>query len=345
VGFTLKQLAESIGGVVDGDATIEIESINTPAEAQPGQITFLSDSRYKKELENTSASAVILREDDRSACPVTALIVRNPYAAYAEVANLLYPTQRETAGIHPTAVVDDSCDIAADVWIGPHCVIGRNVRLDSGCQVGPGCLIQQNAQLGAESVLIGNVAVMHDCLLGKRVLIHPGAVVGSDGFGQANDNGRWIKIPQVGRVIIGDDVEIGANTTIDRGSIGDTVVEEGVKLDNLIHIAHNVRVGAHTVMAAGTGIAGSTTIGRNCMIGGSVGISGHLTIADNVTLTGRTTVLQSVKESGSVYSSGTPAEPNRQWHKNYTRFKQLDEMAKRIKILEKLVAKPEGKGN
>lgn len=345
MGFTLKKLADAIGGVVDGDAAIEINSINTPAEAQPGQITFLSDSRYKKELHDTSASAVILRKEDRSACPVTALIVSNPYAAYAEVANLLYPTQREIAGIHPTAVVDDSCKIANDVWIGPHSVIGRNVYIESGCQIGPGCYIEQNAQIGADTVLIGNVAVMHHCIIGQRVLIHPGAVVGSDGFGQANDNGRWLKIPQVGRAIINDDVEIGANTTIDRGSIGDTVVEEGVKLDNLIHIAHNVRVGAHTVMAAGTGIAGSTTIGRNCMIGGSVGISGHLTIAENVTLTGRTTVLQSVKEPGGVYSSGTPAEPNRQWHKNYTRFKQLDEMAKRLKALEKLVARLEGKGN
>ena len=345
MGFTLEKLAEAIGGVVDGDATIEINSINTPAEAVSGQITFLSDSRYKKELLNTAASAVILREEDRTACPVTALIVSNPYVAYAEVANLLYPTQREMAGIHPTAVVDESCDIAADVWVGPHCVVGRNARINSGCQIGPGCLIEQSAQVGANSVLLGNVAIMHGCVVGQRVLIHPGAVVGSDGFGQANDNGRWKKIPQVGRVVVGDDVEIGANTTIDRGSIGDTVVEEGVKLDNLIHIAHNVRVGAHTVMAAGTGIAGSTIIGRNCMLGGSVGVSGHLIIADNVTLTGRTTVLQSVKEPGSVYSSGTPAEPNRQWHKNYTRFKQLDEMARRIKALEKLVAKIDGKGN
>ncbi len=344
MGLTLKELAEAVGGFVDGDETIEINSINTPTEAQSGQITFLSDPRFKKDIQNTSASAVILRDADRSACPVTALIVKNPYAAYAEVANLLYPTQREIAGIHPTAVVHETSDIADDVWIGPHSVIGKETRIEPGCQIGPGCLIEHNVQLGAESVLLGNVTIMHHCVVGERVLIHPGAVVGSDGFGQANDNGRWIKIPQVGRAIIGNDVEIGANTTIDRGSIGDTVVEEGVKLDNLIHIAHNVRVGAHTVMAAGTGIAGSTTIGRNCMIGGSVGISGHLTIADNVTLTGRTTVLQSVKESG-VYSSGTPTESNRQWHKNYTRFKQLDEMAKRIKVLEKLVAKLEDKEN
>jgi UDP-3-O-[3-hydroxymyristoyl] glucosamine N-acyltransferase len=344
VRFTLKELAAAIGGVVDGDASIEVNSINTPAEALAGQITFLSDSRYKKELNNTAASAVILRQEDRDACPVTALIVSNPYAAYAQVANLLYPTRKENAGIHPTAVLSEGCEIAADVWIGPHCFVGKNVLIASECQIGPGCLIEENAQIGANSVLLGNVTVMHDCVLGERVLVHPGAVIGSDGFGQANDNGHWIKIPQVGRVLIGDDVEIGANTTIDRGSIGDTVVEEGVKLDNLIHIAHNVRVGAHTVIAAGTGIAGSTTIGRNCMIGGSVGISGHLTIADNVTLTGRTTVLQSVTEPG-VYSSGTPAEPNRQWHKNYTRFKQLDEMAKRIKTLEKLVATLEEKGN
>lgn len=340
--YTVKDLADTIGGIVDGDTSIEINGINTPAEANAGQITFLSDSRYKKELNNTAASAVILREEDRDACPVTALIVTNPYVAYAKIANLLYPTKKERTGIHSTVIMGEKCNIAADVWIGPHCFVGNNVHIESGCQIGPGCLIEDNAQIGADSVLLGNVTVMQECTLGERVLIHSGAVIGSDGFGQANDSGRWIKIPQVGRVLIGDDVEIGANTTIDRGSIGDTVVEEGVKLDNLIHIAHNVRVGAHTVMAAGTGIAGSTTIGRNCMIGGSVGISGHLTIADNVTLTGRTTVLQSIKEPG-VYSSGTPTESNRQWHKNYTRFKQLDEMAKRIKTLEKLVATLEEK--
>ena len=340
--YTVKDLADATGGIVDGDATIEIDGINTPTEAVAGQITFLSDSRYKKELKNTAASAVILREEDRHACPVTALIVTNPYVAYAKVANLLYPIEKERSGIHSSVIMDNGCEIAADVWIGPHSYVGKNVRIESGCQIGPGCLIEDSAQIGAASVLLGNVTVMQNCILGERVLIHPGAVIGSDGFGQANDAGRWIKIPQLGRVLIGDDVEIGANTTIDRGSIGDTVLEEGVKLDNLIHIAHNVRVGAHTVIAAGTGIAGSTTIGRNCMIGGSVGISGHLEIADNVTLTGRTTVLQSVKEPG-VYSSGTPVEPNQQWHKNYTRFKQLDDMARRIKTLEKLVATLEEK--
>ena len=340
--YTIKDLADAIGGIVDGDGSVEIDSINTPTDAGPGQITFLSDARYKKELNNTTASAVILRQQDRDACPVTAIIVDNPYAAYARAASLLYPAQKERTGIHSSVVMGEDCNIAADVWIGPHCFIGPNVHIASGCQIGPGCLIEDNVRIGRDCVLLGNATIMHACQVGERALIHPGAVIGSDGFGQANDNGRWLKIPQVGHVLIGDDVEIGANTTIDRGSIGDTVIEDGVKLDNLIHIAHNVRVGAHTVMAALSGIAGSTTIGRNCMIGGSVGISGHLTIADNVTLTGRTTVLQSIKEPG-VYSSGTPVEPNRQWHKNYTRFKQLDEMAKRIKALEKQIATLEKK--
>jgi UDP-3-O-[3-hydroxymyristoyl] glucosamine N-acyltransferase len=344
VTFTLQELADAIGGVVDGDASVVIHGINTLVEAGSEQITFLTSSQYKKELQNTSAAAVILREEDKAACPVSALIVKNPHAAYAKVANLLYPARRNAAGIHPTAIISDKCEIDADVWIGPHCFIGDGVQIKAGCQIAAGCVIEEQVTIGAATVLHSNVTIMHDCVIGERVLIHPGAVIGSDGFGQANDKGRWIKIPQLGRVLIGDDVEIGASTTIDRGSIGDTVVEEGVKLDNLIHIAHNVRVGAHTVMAAGTGIAGSTTIGRNCMIGGSVGISGHLTIADNVTLTGRTTVLQSVKEPG-VYSSGTPVEPNRQWHKNFTRFKKLDEMAKRIKALEKLVATLEEKEN
>lgn len=340
--YTIKDLADAIGGIVDGDGSVEVDSINTPAEASAGQITFLSDARYKKELSNTIASAVILRQQDRDACPVTAIIVDNPYAAYARAANLLYPAQKERTGIHSSVVMGEDCDIAGDVWIGPHCFIGRNVHIASGCQIGPGCLIEDDVRIGSDSVLLGNVTVMHACEVGERALFHPGAVIGSDGFGQANENGCWLKIPQVGRVLIGNDVEIGANTTIDRGSIGDTVVEDGVKLDNLIHIAHNVRVGAHTVMAALSGIAGSTTIGRNSMIGGSVGVSGHLTLADNVTLTGRTTVLQSIKEPG-VYSSGTPVESNRQWHKNYTRFKQLDEMAKRIKALEKQLATLEKK--
>ena len=340
--YTIMDLADAVGGVVDGDASLEINGINTPTEAIVGQITFLSDSRFKKELTNTAASAVILKQEDRDACPVTALIVTNPYVAYAKVAQLLYPAQKERNGIHSSVVTGEQCNIATDVWIGPHCFVGNNVHIATGCQIGPGCLIEDNVRIGPNTVLLGNVTVMHDCQIGEEVLIHPGAVIGSDGFGQANDDGRWLKIPQVGRVLIGDDVEIGANTTIDRGSIGDTVIEEGVKLDNLIHIAHNVHVGAHTVMAALTGIAGSTTIGRNCMIGGSVGISGHLTIADNVTLTGRTTVYQSIKEPG-VFSSGTPTEPNRQWHKNFSRFKQLDEMMKRIKTLEKLVVTQEEK--
>jgi UDP-3-O-[3-hydroxymyristoyl] glucosamine N-acyltransferase len=188
-----------------------------------------------------------------------------------------------------------------------------------------------------------NVSIMYDCRLGNNVILHSGVVIGSDGFGQANDNGKWLKIPQIGRVILGDDVEIGANSVVDRGAIEDTIIEEGVKLDNLIQIGHNVRLGAHTVMAANCAVAGSTRIGKNCMIGGQVGISGHLTIADNVTLTGGTTVLQSIKEAG-VYSSGTPHEPNRQWHKNFLRFKQLDEMSKRIRELEKQLAEQESKG-
>lgn len=287
------------------------------------------------------ASAVILNEKHAAECTTNALVVANPHPAYAKIASLLYAEQSTKAGIHPSAVVDDSCEIDDSVWIGPQCVLEANVTVQAGSIIGPGCYIGKNVVIGQDCELKANLAIMRNTSLANRVLIHPGVVIGSDGFGQAYDNGKWIKVPQVGAVQIGDDVEIGANTTIDCGTIEDTVIEEGVKLDNLIQIAHNVRIGKHTVIAASTAIAGSTRIGEHCAIGGKVGIVGHISIADNVTITGRSSVLQSIKEPG-VYSSSTPLEPNKLWHKNHIRFKQLDEMAKRIKALEKELDKLRG---
>ncbi len=336
--LTLQQLARHTGGRVVGDDSIIIERVATLENAEPGDISFLTNSTYRRFLAGTRASAVILRSVDLEHCPVNALVVENPHAGYAKVASLLYPAATSKIGIHPAAVIDQSAGLADDVSIGPNCYIGPGVKLGKGVALGPGCVIEADVEIGDQSRLLANVTICHGSIIGKQALIHPGVVVGSDGFGQAYDNGVWLKIPQVGRVVIGDDVEIGANTTIDRGAIEDTVVGDNVKLDNQIQIAHNVHIGSHTVISGCTAVAGSTHIGRNCAIGGAVGIVGHLEITDNVQITAMSLVSHSIREPG-VYSSGTPLEPNRQWHKNAVRFKQLNEMAKRIKELESRLGK------
>lgn len=336
--LTLQQLASHTGGQVVGDGDTVIERVATLEAAGPGAISFLTNSAYRRKLSDTRASAVILRQSDVDHCPVNALVVKNPHASYAKVASLLYPASASTPGVHPSAVIDESNSFPENVSIGPNCYIGAGVKLGEQVSVGPGCVIEDNVEIGPGSRLRANVTICHDCKVGNQALIHPGVVIGSDGFGQANDNGVWLKIPQIGRVVIGDDVEIGANTTIDRGAIEDTMIGDNVKLDNLIQIAHNVHVGSHTVIAACAAIAGSTRIGRNCAIGGAVGIVGHLDITDNVQITGMSLVSHSIREAG-VYSSGTPLDTNRQWHKNAVRFKQLNDMAKRIKELESRLRK------
>lgn len=343
MSFTLIKLAEAIGGTAHGDENIRIDGVNTLADAREGDVSFFINRKYRKDLKATTAAAVILKEDDQADCPVAAIIVANPHVAYAKAANLLYPVNPPPPGIHATAVVEAGCQIDESAWIGPHVVLGEGVQVGARTYIGPGCIIGNQVEVGKDSRLLANVTVMHDCSLGNRVLLHAGAVIGSDGLGQADDNGRWIKIPQIGRVIVQDDVEIGANATIDRGAVGDTEIGEGVKLDNLVHIAHNVYVGSNTLMAAMTGVAGSATIGEHCITGGQVGISGHLTITDYVTITGRGSVRQSITEPG-VYSSGTPLEPIKAWTRNHMRMKQVDEMAKRIKELEDRLDGLEGKG-
>ena len=331
--FTLQQLARHIGGRVVGDGDTVIDSVATLNNAGPGSITFLTSSSYRQYLQDTHASAVILKQADLEHCPVNSLVVDDPYASYARLAGLLYPESRPVSGVHPASVVHESVQIPESVSIGPHCYIGPLVKLGENVSLGPGCVLESGVEIGEDCYLQANVTIRHDCIIGKKAIIHPGVVIGGDGFGQANEKGTWLKIPQIGRVIIGDDVEIGANTTIDRGAIEDTLIGENVKLDNLIQVAHNVRIGAHTVIAACTAIAGSAQIGSHCMIAGAVAIAGHIEIADNVTITGMSLVTHTIREPG-VYSSGVPLDTNRQWHKNAVRFKQLNEMAKRIKELE-----------
>jgi len=330
----LQELVKQFGGTVVGDPQTCISAVATLADASEGDITFLANNRYRHYLSKTAAAVVLIKDADRDACEVTAWVVDDPYSVYARVAQLLYPPASFEAGIHPSACVDATAVIAADAGVGPQCVIGRDVHIGAKVTIGAGCIIEANCQIAAFSRVAARVVLCRDTQLGERVILHPGVVLGADGFGFANDKGKWIKIPQIGRVIIGDDVEIGANTTVDRGALGDTVLGNGVKLDNQIQVGHNVHIGAHTAVAAGTGIAGSTTIGERCAIGGYVGVNGHLTIVDDVQITGKSFVTGSISEAG-VYSSGYPLEANRQWRRNAVRLHQLDDMARRLRRVEK----------
>ncbi len=334
MGYSLRDIAEELGAQVHGDENCRIDRVATLADAEPGGISFLANRRYRSQLLTTRASAVILEAEFLPSCPVSALVVSNPYLGYARVAALLAPEQPVLAGIHPSAYVSDRATVDASACIGPQAVVENQASVGARSHIGPGCVIGRGATIGDDCTLKANVTICHHVRIGDRALLHPGVVIGADGFGIANNGGVWVKVPQLGAVVIADDVEVGANTTIDRGALGDTVIEEGVKLDNLIQIGHNVRIGAHTAIAAGVAIGGSATIGKRCTIGGAASVAGHLELADDVHLTATSAVSKSISEPG-LYSSGMPIQDNRTWRKNIVRLRQLDEMAKRLKDLEK----------
>ena len=334
--FTLAQLAERFGLALRGDGTRRIEGVATLARATPVQFGFLANPRYRAELAVTQAGAVVLREADADAFAGNALIAPDPYVAFAKIAALFERLPAATPGVHASAVVAPDAQVAASASIGPFCLIDSGARVETGAVIGAHSHVGPDCVVGAQSRLVARVTLVARVRLGARVLVHPGAVIGADGFGLAFDQGRWIKVPQLGGVVIGDDCEIGANTTIDRGALDDTVLEEDVRLDNQIQIAHNVRIGAHTAMAGCSAVAGSATIGKYCLIGGGAGILGHLTVADKVTITSMSLVTHSINESGE-YSSGTPIHDNRSWRRNAARFKHLDELARRVQALEKNV--------
>ena len=335
VSVSLAQLATQIGATLEGAAAedLPILGITTLVRAGKQEVSFFSNRLHREELVKTQAAAVILASKDQRFCKVPRLVMDNPYLGYARAATLFNPPIRPPAGIHTTAWVSPDALLDATVSIGAQAVIEAGTKLGREVVIGPGCVVGRDVEIGDDCQLMANITLCTGTRLGQRVIIHPGAVIGSDGFGNANDAGKWVKIPQLGGVLIGDDVEIGANTTIDKGALEDTVIGKGVRLDNQIQIAHNVQIGEHTAIAGCVGIAGSVRIGRYCMIGGGVGISGHIELADNVLVTGGSIVLQSIRESG-VYSSGTPLEPSRHWRKNYHRFKHLDEMARRLQTVE-----------
>lgn len=332
--FRLGEIATALGAELRGDPDLEVTGLATLQAAIPGQISFLANPSYAKYLANTQASAVIMSPAAAGDSEMSVLLLDNPYLGYARLSHWFDPEPVAQPGIHPAAVVDPDARVADTASIGPNVVIEAGVVVGEQVVIGAGSVIGARAQIGAGTVIRPRVTLAHDVVLGQRCHILSGAVIGSDGFGFANEKGVWQRIAQLGRVVLGDDVEVGANTTIDRGALDDTLIGDGVKLDNLIQIAHNVQIGDHSAMAAMVGIAGSTRIGRHCVFGGASGVAGHLEIADQVHLTGMTLVTGDIRESG-VYSSGTSADTNRQWRKNAVRFRQLDDLARRIRDLEK----------
>ncbi|HEY1076766.1 MAG TPA: UDP-3-O-(3-hydroxymyristoyl)glucosamine N-acyltransferase, partial [Fontimonas sp.] len=312
---TARALADRFGLELRGDPDLTIEGVATLARAERGQLAFLANTRYRSQLADSQASLVVLRAEDAEVAPGAVLIAKDPYTAFAKMAALFDSRPARTPGIHPSAVIDPSARIAASAHIGPFVAVGAHSVIGEGCIVGPGCVIGDDCTVGDGSELIARITLVTRVRLGKRVLVHPGAVIGADGFGLAMDSGHWIKVPQLGGVVIGDDCEIGANTTIDRGALDDTVLEEDVRLDNQIQIGHNVRIGAHTAMAGCSAAAGSARIGRYCLIGGAAGVLGHLEICDRVVVTAMSLVTSSITEPGE-YSSGTPLTDNRTWRKN-----------------------------
>ncbi len=335
--LTLADIAARLGAELRGNGAHVIRGLHTLAVAGPDQLSFLSNPRYRSALRETHAGAVILRPEDAGDFTGNALLMANPYLGYAQLALLFDSTPRLPAGIHPTAVVGEGAMIDASAAIGPCAVIGEGVEIGAGSIIEAGAVVQARTRIGRDCRIRANAVVYHDCVMGDRVNIHSGAIIGGDGFGFANDRGRWRKIAQIGRVVIHDDVDIGANTTVDRGALDDTVIHEGVIIDNLVQIAHNVVVGPHTAIAGCCGISGSARIGAHCVLAGGVGLVGHIEITDRVTITGMTMVTKSITEPGS-YSSGTAFEPSDKWKKTAVRIKQLDDMARRLRQLETEIA-------
>lgn len=330
----LGELAVRFGCELRGDPDAVVDRVASLDSAGEGSISFLANPQYRRHLAGTRATAVVLDAASAADCTVAALVVRNPYATYARIAQLLHPRPKPAPGCHPSAVVEPGAEVDPTASVGAGAFVGSGARIGPRASVGPGSLVLAGASIGADSVLVARVTVGDHSVIGERCVLHPGSVIGGDGFGHAPDRDGYVRVPQVGRAVIGNDVDIGCNSTVDRGAIGDTVIGDGVRIDNLVQIGHNVRVGEHTVIAACCGISGSTSIGRRCMVGGMVGMAGHLEIVDDVILMGRTTVTGSIRKAG-VYSSGMPADEAKRFRRNAARFNRLDELARRVHRLER----------
>lgn len=336
MAYTLRELADKINADLRGDPDCLINGVATLRSATEGQVSFLSNSTYKKYLADTKASAVVLTAEDADECPNNSLLMKNPYLGFSQIVEIFHPPLKKEAGIATSAVVADSANIHPDAHIAEGVIIDENVTIGANSIILSGSVISQGVSIGRNCLIHPNVSLCHGVQLADNVIIHPGVVIGSDGFGIANNAGVWNKIPQIGSVVIEDNVEIGANTTIDRGALEDTVIKTGVKIDNQVQIAHNCYIGEHTAVAGCVGISGSTRIGKRCMLGGGSGIAGHLEICDNVIITGFSMVTKSVRKPG-MYSSGIPLNENLKWRKNIARFNKLDVFANRLKEIEKKI--------
>jgi len=330
---SLGELATEFGCDLVGDPDTRVDGVATLANASPQSIGFLANPAYRNQLQATKAAAVVLAEADAEDCPVAALICEDPYMTYARIAGRLHPPKVRPPGIHSSAVVDDSTTISDSAHISANVVIGKDCAIADGVFIGAGCVLGERCSVGANSQLLSNATLVDDIRIGERTIIHPGAIVGSDGFGHAQGDSGWIKIPQVGGVVIGDDVEVGANTAVDCGAIDDTVIEDGVRLDNLIQVGHNVRIGAHSAIIGPTAIAGSSVIGKRCMISGLVGVVGHVSICDDVIITPQVLVTKDIKEPG-IYSATFGAEKDKDWKRMVVRFRRLETLEKRVADLE-----------
>jgi UDP-3-O-[3-hydroxymyristoyl] glucosamine N-acyltransferase len=337
INLSIQQIVEQLGGTITGNSETQIDRVGSLALAQAGAISFFNDTKYTSNLNNTSASAVIIRPEHVALTSLPKIITENPYAYFAKVSALLNPAYAAAKGAHPSAVIAASATIPASCSIAASVVIEENVKLGNMVTIGHGCVIERNSCIGDNTVLEAKVTIKHGTQIGENCHFFSGCVIGNDGFGYAEESGRWIKIPQVGRVVIQDNVDVGANTTIDRGAIDDTILEEGVKLDNLIQIAHNCRIGAHTVIAGCTGIAGSAVIGKHCKIGGAAMILGHLSIADNVTISPGSMIMRSINKTGT-YTALMPSQEHDVWLKTAANIRHLNQLTDKIKALEAAIA-------
>ncbi len=335
--ITLQQLATQLNLKFKGDANLEITGVASLEKARAGELCFLAQNKYLKDIPHSQCSVLIVpTSTDLSLIDRAVILSTNPQYSFSQAIALICPEKlnSDNAGIHTSVQLADSAIIGDEVSIGALSVIGEHVVIGRGTCIGAGCIIEDNVQIGTDCLLHSRVTLAHEVKIGDRCQFQTGAVIGSDGFGLVEQDRRWIKVPQLGTVEIGNDVEIGANTAVDRGALDNTVIEDGCKLDNLIQVAHNVHIGAHTAIAGCVGIAGSAVIGKHCKIGGAASILGHLSVADNVMITATSLVSKDIRQSG-VYSSGTPLMENSQWRKSNVRYKSLDKLARTVSRLDK----------
>lgn len=332
--WTLGALAERFDLRLDGPADQVVTGVMTLARAQPQHLAFFANTRYREDLRATQAGVVVLAERDRADCAVSVLLARDPYLAYARIAQLFAAAPRPAGGIHPSAVIEAGASVHPDATIGPLCTVAAGARIEAGAVLGPHCVIGPDCVVGPDCELVARITLVKRVRLGARVLLHPGVVLGADGFGLARDRSGWTKVPQLGGVVVGDDCEIGANTTVDCGALDDTVLGADVRIDNQVQIGHNVVIGAHTAIAGCTGVAGSAEIGANCLIAGACGIGGHIRIADGTTVLGMSMVTHDIHTAG-VYAGGPPVMDNASWRRNMARLRRLDDLARQVQRLHR----------